>query len=58
MRIFPIKNKDFNFGIHTINYVDNKIVVDGLVRRFSPILQFKKGITKNKRIQLNSLDDK
>ena len=35
--ITPSKNEYYNFGIHTINYVDNKIVVDGLVRRFLPL---------------------
>jgi hypothetical protein len=37
--INPSKEEYYNFGIHTINYSDNKIVVDGLVRRFLPFTQ-------------------
>lgn len=40
--ITPLKEEYYNFGIHTINYVDNKIVVDGLARRFLPFTQMKR----------------
>jgi hypothetical protein len=50
MSITPSKKNYYNFGIHTINYVDNKIIVDGLTRRLLPFIQlttfFQK---KNKR---------
>jgi hypothetical protein len=39
MTIYPAKNDYYNFGMHTINSVDNKIVVDGLVRRLLPLIQ-------------------
>ena len=40
--ITPSKNEYYNFGIHTINYTGNKIVIDGLVRRFLPFHQIRK----------------
>lgn len=39
MDISPNKNDYFNFGIHTINSIDNKLVIDGLRRKFSPFIQ-------------------
>lgn len=55
MSITPGNNEYFNFGMHTINYVDHRIVVDGLVRRFLPITQLttfiRKKLIKNKFIK-------
>ena len=46
MSIFPPKKDYYNFGMHTINSVDNKIVVDGLARRFLPLTQARTFIKK------------
>lgn len=39
MSILPAKKGRFNFGLHTINHVDNLIVIDGLSKSFLPITQ-------------------
>jgi len=36
-QILPDKNSEFKDGIHTINFVDDIIVVDGIRMRFNPI---------------------
>jgi len=46
MNITPDRNSYFNFGIHTINYVDNKLVIDGLRRNFSPFIQLRTFLKK------------
>ena len=46
MSIYPAKNGYYNFGMHTINSVENKIVVDGLVRRFLPLTQLRTFVRK------------
>ena len=46
MTLRPNKNDNFNFGMHTINYHDRLIVVDGLRRTFSPLTQIKTFIKK------------
>lgn len=42
MSIYPERKGYYNFGMHTINSAGNKIVVDGLVRRFLPFSQLKR----------------
>ena len=54
MTFRPNKNDNFNFGMHTINYQDGLIVVDGLRRTFSPLTQIITFI-KKKYKQLNNL---
>jgi hypothetical protein len=39
MSISPSQKDGFNFGLHTINHVDNLIVIDGLRKSFLPITQ-------------------
>ncbi len=39
MTLSPGKKDSFNFGMHTINYQDDLIVVDGLRRTFAPLTQ-------------------
>lgn len=46
MTLKPPKNSRYNFGIHTINYIDNLIVIDGLNRRFLPLTQLKTYLKK------------
>lgn len=41
MSIVPEEKGRFNFGLHTINHVDNLIVIDGLSRSLLPITQLK-----------------
>jgi hypothetical protein len=45
------KNNKFNFGIHTINIINDVIVVDGLRKIFSPLTQIK--IFLKKILKLN-----
>lgn len=47
MELFPDKNDIVNYGLHTINVVDNTIVVDGLRKYARPWQQLKK-ILKSK----------
>jgi len=47
--ITPPKEEYYNFGIHTINYVNNKIIIDGLVRRFLPFTQMKRYFLSSKK---------
>ena len=39
MTLSPGKKDSYNFGMHTINYQDDLIVVDGLKRTFAPLIQ-------------------
>lgn len=50
MSIKPDKKEKFNFGIHTINECDGKIVVDGLAKTFSPIVQLKTFLNKKLKV--------
>lgn len=53
LEIGPPQKNGFNFGIHTINVVDDVIVIDALKRIFMPVEQIKifvKKIFKNKKI--------
>ncbi|MEO6837233.1 MAG: hypothetical protein ABI261_01025 [Ginsengibacter sp.] len=54
MSIHPAKTDYYNFGMHTINSIDKKIVVDGLVRRFLPLTQVRTFI-RNKLLKKNNL---
>lgn len=49
MNITPNRNDYFNFGIHTINHFDNKLVIDGLRRNFSPFSQLSTFFKKNRK---------
>ena len=44
--ITPSKKERYNFGIHTINYTEDKIVIDGLKRRFLPFTQLRNYLSK------------
>jgi len=46
MTLIPGKKESFNFGIHTINYQDDLIVIDGLRRIFAPLTQITTFIKK------------
>ncbi len=46
--ITPSQNHYYNFGLHTINYAGNKIVVDGLARRFMPFTQSRRYFSNHK----------
>jgi hypothetical protein len=50
MSIKPDKKEKFNFGIHTINGCDGKIVIDGLARTFSPVVQLKTFLNKKLKV--------
>ena len=39
MTIEPNQNDEFNYGIHTINAIDNLIIVDGQKSHFQPVQQ-------------------
>ncbi|MGH2563169.1 MAG: glucosamine inositolphosphorylceramide transferase family protein [Ginsengibacter sp.] len=54
MTLVPNKKDNFNFAMHTINYHDNLIVVDGLRRTFSPLTQIITFTKKKKLKQLNN----
>ena len=47
MSITTDKKSEFNFGLHTINYADDLIVIDGLKRVFVPHIQLVTFIRKN-----------
>ena len=49
MTITSDKTSHFSFGIHTINHIDNLIVVDGLRRTFLPFTQIYTFIRKKLR---------
>lgn len=49
MALTPDKKSKFNFGIHTINYVEDLLVIDGLSRTFLPLIQLKTYINKKLR---------
>lgn len=49
MSVSPPAKGRFNFGLHTLNHVDNLIVIDGLSRRFLPLTQFVTYIKKKIR---------
>ncbi|HLG41570.1 MAG TPA: hypothetical protein VI461_17955, partial [Chitinophagaceae bacterium] len=42
MIIEPNKNDEFNYGIHTINAVDDIIIVDGQKGYFEPVRQLRR----------------
>jgi len=48
-KITPSQKEYYNFGIHTINYMDQKIVIDGLVRRFLPFTQIGRFLSNRKK---------
>lgn len=48
-KITPSQKEYYNFGIHTINYMDQKIVIDGLVRRFLPFTQIRRFLSNRKK---------
>jgi hypothetical protein len=46
MTLLPDKKSKYNFGIHTLNHINNLIVIDGLNRSFLPFTQMKTYISK------------
>lgn len=46
MVIEPNQNDEFNYGIHTINSIDNLIIVDGQKSHFQPVQQLSRKIRK------------
>ena len=50
MSVKPDKSQEFNSGIHTINSCDGKIVVDGLKKTFSPVVQIKTFLNKKLKV--------
>lgn len=55
MTIETNKNDHYNFGMHTINHVNDVIVVDGLVRRFLPVTQLTTFIRKHFKRRINKI---
>jgi hypothetical protein len=52
MVITPNKNDEFNYGIHTINVVDDTIIVDGQKSYFQPVQQLSRKL-KNILTKMN-----
>ncbi len=50
LEICPPKNSAFNFGLHTINFSNDVIIVDGLRRIFSPWTQLKILFSRSLRV--------
>ena len=51
-QIKPDKKSKYNAGIHTINFIDDIIVVDGIKMVFKPLVKWKLFLIKKLKINI------